>query len=246
MSETLQYIESYFQNELTQDERLAFENRCINDEAFASEIAFYISARQAIKDQLIQNKQKEWIEPVAREEVKLDLPTRKIYQQNWFRYAAAASVIILIALYFETRPTDPKELAANYIGTNYQHLSQKMSVATDSIELGKAAYNHKNYSKAAQIFEAVSSSNMGNADLIKYRGLVYLQLHSYDKAIAAFDSLASMQGLYSNPGLFLQAIALLMRNNAGDLNKSKQLLQQVIREGMEGKEEAEKWLSNYK
>ncbi len=246
MSETLQYIESYFQNELSHDERLAFENRCTTDQSFAGEVAFYVASRQALKDNLLQNKQKEWVESSIKDEWKSGSAVRKIYQQPLFRYAAAASVIILVALYLEITPANPQQLAEDYINLNYQHLGQKMSAASDSIELGIAAYNSKDYVKAANIFEVLNNANPGNAELIKYRGLVYLQLNYYDKAIAAFDSLASTKNLHSNPGLLLQAAALLKRGDPGDVETSKLLLQRVIIEDKEGKDEAEKWIKYYK
>lgn len=60
MNETLNYIESYFENGLTAAERTLFERRITDDAAFAGEVAFYLQARQVLRQELVQQKEKSW------------------------------------------------------------------------------------------------------------------------------------------------------------------------------------------
>ena len=60
MNETLNYIESYFENGLTAEERKQFEQRISADATFAGEVAFYIQARQVLRQQLLEQKERSW------------------------------------------------------------------------------------------------------------------------------------------------------------------------------------------
>src|SRR5207344_985211 len=119
--------------------------------------------------------------------------------------------------------------AANYIKTEYGTLSIEMSGSTDSITLGLAAYNNKQYDEALGFLEGVEQRNPSNSDVKKYAGLAYLQKKDYDNAIQQFDELANMH-LHSNLGDFLKAVTLLERNKPGDKEGAKTLLQKVVNE----------------
>ena len=245
MSETLAYIEAYFQNELNENDKVLFEERCATDESFANDVAFYISTRQSLRNELLSDKQSEWEQAAPINQLSKTATVKKINQQQWVRYAAAACVLLIAGLYFLLKPVSPQKLALNYINEQYDHLSQTMSGVEDSMELGKAAYNNKEYGKAVVLFEAVIKRHPENADARQYAGLAYLRQADYDKAIQSFETLADFKGLYSNPGIFLKATAMLLRNKAGDVEKAKLLLQQVVSENLEGIEEAKKLLKKF-
>ncbi len=62
MSETLEYIEAYFEKGLSNAEAQSFEERCVQDEDFAKEVAFYIMSREAINEKLSEQKKQQWRE----------------------------------------------------------------------------------------------------------------------------------------------------------------------------------------
>ncbi len=68
MPGTIEYIESYFQQTLSDEEKAAFEARCGTDEMFAKEVAFYITTRQLLREELLVQKQKQWKEQDLEEE----------------------------------------------------------------------------------------------------------------------------------------------------------------------------------
>jgi len=244
MPNTLDYIESYFQQTLNDQEKKEFEARCETDEAFAKEVAFYITTRQVLREELLKQKQQQWKD--ENDEQEETSPIISIKRKTTFgrliAYAAAACLLLAASVYFFEAQTTPKKLAADYIRTNYNNLSQTMDASHDSLQLGIAAYNDKDYTMALQLFEGVESRDPSNSDAKKYAGLVYLQQQNYDKAIQQFDELANMKGLFSNPGDFMKAVSLLERNNPGDKEQAKKLLQKVVAEKEEGREKAEEWL----
>ena len=134
-------------------------------------------------------------------------------------------------------------MAKNYGEVYTQKLeSQTMGDGTDSIAIGKEAYNKKDYKRAEQVFTTLAKYHPENAEAKEFAGLAYFANGNYDKALTYFTALANMKGLYSNPGLFLKAITMIMRGAPGDFEKAKWMLEEVVKKGLEGKEEAEKIL----
>lgn len=244
MPATLEYIESYFQQTLNAEDKTAFEARCETDEAFAKEVAFYITTRQALRETLLAQKTEQWKnEIVTAEETTpvISIAKRSIFSR-YITYAAAACLLLFVSVYLFETNTSPKKLANNYIKSNYSNLSQAMSADSDDITQGMAAYNNKDYDKALQFFKRVEQHDTLHSDALKYIGLTYLQKEEYDSALRQFDELANMK-LFSNPGDLLKAISLIERNKSGDKEEAKKLLQKVVSENEEGSEEAEMWFN---
>lgn len=243
MTDTLSYIDDYFQQQLPDAERRIFETRCAEDTAFAGEVAFYITSRQALKDELLATKQTAWKEASkANKPVDAIVVSKKSPVTRWLAYAAAACIALLAVFFFFNKKESAQQLANDYIEKNCTQLSQTMDAGNDSLQLGIAAYNKKEYSTALFIFENIAQTHPEKTDAKKYAGYVSLVTRNYDKAIQQFDSLSGIKDLYSNPGLFLKAITLLQRNKAGDAVQAKEILQQIVKEDAGNKQFAEELL----
>lgn len=239
--ETIEYIDSYFKQTMSEDERKAFEKRCEGDNAFAQDVAFYITAHQSLREELLQQKQFAWKAKETEEDLPFIHSLKKSFAGRWITYAAAACLVLAASVYFFEANTSSKKLAENYIKTTYSTLGQTMDASHDSIQVGIAAYNDKKYDKALQLFTGVEKSDPLNSDAKKYAGLAYMQKEEYDSALQQFDELSNMRGLFSNPGDFLKAVALMKRNEPGDKDKAKKLLLKVQNEKEEGSEKAAEW-----
>src|SRR5215210_4360380 len=127
MSETLEYIEAYFEKGLSISERQLFEERCVHDEDFAKEVAFYIMSRQAIREELLDQKKQQWREyenSVIETAASASTPVRKISFRNWLSYAAAACILLAsVFIYIFNRSDSPQKFADNYIKNSYSQLS---------------------------------------------------------------------------------------------------------------------------
>ncbi len=246
MPDTLEYIEAYFTQALSAEEKKTFEVRCEKDEAFAREVAFYLTARSAARELLMEQKQNAAaVKEVAATGYRQKAPVRKMPLRTWITYAAAACVILFVAVYFVVTSSSPQQLANNYIRENYTELGKTMDTSRDSMQLGIEAYEQKEYERALSFFEGVRRSNPEKADAAKYAGLAYLQTKNYDKALESFEQLSAMKGLY-NSGDMLSAVTLLLRDQPQDKSRAKQLLQKVVDEKEEGSEEASEWLKKLK
>lgn len=245
MSEIIEYIDAYFNQELNESERKEFEARCTTDENFASDVAFYISARGVAREALLKQKQQWKNDSESVQETVAVKPAKKPLVLRWIPYAAAACLVFIMALSYLFLSNNPRRLANNFINENYAHLYHVMDASRDSMQLGISEYNNKNYQRAALLFNGVEEKDPSNSDAKKYTGLAYFQLGNYDKALQYFKELADMKGLYSNSGDFLQAITLLQRNATGDKEAAKALLQKVVNENEDGSDVAKKMLEKW-
>src|SRR5580698_9151391 len=60
MTDTFDYIESYFAGHCTETEKQQFEERCVQDQAFAEDVALYIQSRAILKEELLAAKKTAW------------------------------------------------------------------------------------------------------------------------------------------------------------------------------------------
>ncbi len=246
MSNTLEYIDAYFQKALSEEEAREFETRCTADEEFAKEVAYYVTARQSARQALLAQKQQQWqkaFENASR--TSAAPPVLKPAVNRWVTYAAAACVILIIAAALLFQPQTPAQLAEQYIQDDYTQLSKLMDASADSIQMGLDAYNKKDYTRALSYFEGVRALDTTNTDAITSAGLSYLQLKDYDNALKRFDELSSFKNLRSNNGHFLKAITLLQRNEAGDKEEAKQLLETIVSHNEAGNSKAKELLSKW-
>src|SRR4051812_3890875 len=116
MQDTWEYIESYFTQALSSDERKNFEKRVEQDASFAKEVAFYITARSAAREVLMEEKQKPLVNgKVPKAATVQQAPVSRMPLRKWLPYIAAACVIVFVAVFFYLQAPTPARLAINYI-----------------------------------------------------------------------------------------------------------------------------------
>jgi tetratricopeptide (TPR) repeat protein len=245
MSDFYTHVEAYFKRELSDAEMKQFEERCVQDEAFAKQVALYISTEEGIRQRLLDEKKQQWRAISKGEGNATATPIKKMSIRKWVVYAAAACVLVAVSLIVTSRSDTPQQLADKYVAAHFTFLSQEMGASQNTLQQGIAAYNNKEYDRALQLFQQVYQSNPANSKAKKNIGLVYLATKQYEQALQEFEALANTPGLYENPGLFLMAVTLLERNKEGDEARAKALLQQAVAQGTAGSKEAAEWLKEW-
>lgn len=241
----LTYIDSYFRGELNPEETSRFEQLIADDHAFAEEVAFYCNTMQVARDLVIEEKKTRF--RTIYKEIQADsLAAPAPVLKKWWPYIAAAAVIAAIVVGWQlySKPASPQVLADNYITMHFQQLGIQMSASQDSMETAKRLYTENKLNEALPIFEALSTTGSVADEAKKLAGIVSLRIADYDKAISYFTALENIR-LYTNPGKFYHALALLKRNRTGDQEMAKQLLQEVVDQKLEEKETAARWLKNF-
>ena len=235
----LEQIEKYLNNELSLSERQVFENQLSTDEVLAKEFAFYANTHTASK-QLANGKRREEFDHL-RKEISIR-PIRKFKPMIWVS-GLAASVILALGFWWfsQTATSNAEILADTYIQKHFENLPVKMDGNSDSLQMGLRLFNEKKLNDAQKIFENILQRKNGNSEATKYAGITALKLQNYDKAIQYFQTLSRQTNLYSNPGKFYEALALMKQDKA-ERKQAKKILNEVIVNNLEGNEEAKKFI----
>jgi tetratricopeptide (TPR) repeat protein len=245
MQDHLQYIDEYFEGALGAEETRQFEQRIAEDKSFAEEVAFYLSAKQVLKEEIIAEKKK-WFRQLAGQDmpaIRRISSVRKIWM---YGVAAAIITVIFFTLYMLfVKPDSPEQMADKYIHQELQTLGVNMGIEKDSMQNALRLYNNGQLKSALEQFEQIAAADTNNFNAKKCAGIVYLRLENYDKALAYFQDLEKYTSRYANPATLYHALTLMKRNLPGDKLKAKQLLEQVEQHDLEGKKIAEQWLDKW-
>lgn len=238
--ENLEYIDDFFRKQLPADQKAKFERRILDDPAFAEEVAFYVSAKQIARDEVIKEKKKRF-----RDLYENTVPVRRMSPlRRLAPFAVAASVLagVLLIWFMYANNASPHQLADAYIRKEFATLGVTMDASPDSMQQALISYNQQQYDLALHQFESILQSAPKDFTAIKYAGIVSLRTEQYDKALTYFNRLGNEPGLFANPGKFYAALTYLKRDKKGDRELAKQLLNEVVRLDLEGKDVAAQWL----
>ena len=244
--DNMEYIETWFNEELSPERKKEFEQRIVTDPVFAEEVAFYLSTKQVIAMEITEDRER--FREIYREYKQGNRPERQkttLVRKLW-PWAAAAAVLagIIFGWNAWVSSSSPKELADKFVEQNFQTLPVTLGNKEDSLQAGLHLFNEGRMEEALKQFEIMAMNNGSSVEVKKYAGIVSLRLGEYDKAINYFSQIENIQ-LYANPGKFYHALTLVKRNRPGDKEMAKQLLRQVVDNNLVGKEDAEKWLRKW-
>ena len=237
LKKMLEKIDKYFNSELSLSERQDFDNQLIIDNELQENVAFYLNTRTAAK-QIADDKRRVEFEELRKKLSQKSGDSGKIKPMIWLSGLAASIVMIIGFWWFSRTPNvSANVLADAYIQENFQNLPVKMDANADSLQMGLRLFNEQKLSEAQTVFENILKRKNNDSEAIKYAGITALRLKDYDKAIQHFKVLGSQKDLFANPGKFYQAVAFLKQSSVNK-KKADTLLQEVIDNNLEGKEEA--------
>ncbi len=243
----IEYIEAYFNQQLSGERKKEFERRVITDAVFAEEVAFYLSSKEAAAGEIAKEKEKFKGIYAQYKHGNHTSGQRPALVRKFWPWVAAAAMLAGIIFSWNAwlKPASPHNLAEKYVKENFQALPVKMDSKQDSLQQGLILYNEGLLAEALEQFETIIQNDTTFSSAKKYAGIVALRLGQYDKALNYFSQLENYPGLYANPGKFYKALTLLKRNGPGDKPQGKNLLEQVLQDGLEGKETAKEWLNKW-
>jgi tetratricopeptide (TPR) repeat protein len=241
--DNLEYIDNYFHSEKNPDQTRLFEQKIRDDAAFAADLAFYLSARQAAAENPVADSLNRFRE--LYEADKRSKPGKARIIPLYMRWVAVAALVaaVIFGVFTSQERESPQELADHYIATDMQTLGLKMG-KEDELQKGSNLYNQKKYIEARAIFESLIQSDSTNFQALENAGKASIQLGQYDIAMAYFRSLEILK-VYASPEKFYEALTLMKRNQIGDKDKAKEILQEIVARDLDMKSTAEKWLKKW-
>nr|MBI1232695.1 tetratricopeptide repeat protein [Cytophagales bacterium] len=242
-------FEKYLEGDMTAEEKRAFEKNLEEDPEFKQDFilyrrieeemsAFYgVSAEEDILRNSLENVRRDFVRS------NVDKKPKQVYLIPFLKGVAAAVLLFSgVYLLYLTVSNDLSEEVSTYYAAHYATLYPTMGSAEEGIQQGIAVYIQGDYEAAASIFSGVLDEEPDNSEALKNLGITFLAMKDYASALRAFEQYGNIPDLQVNDGILLQAITLLMRGEAEDLEKAENLLEKIISGDLDGKVQAEAWL----
>lgn len=237
--DSLDYIDNYFKGQLNAEEIRQFELRIEQDPVFAQDVAFYVSATGMLKEQAEKSTKERFRELELAEPVKMkQSPVRKMVY--WM--AAAAVTIGVIFRVFFMQPSSFK-MAENFIAAEMtiDTVTTMGPTLDDSMLLAKNYFYSQKYLAAQKVYDALIVSYPEKDEIILNAGIAALKAGNTESAISYFKTYEA-NDLFDNKGKFYHAVALMKRNQQGDHERAKQMLEDVVKNKYTNHEIASNWL----
>src|SRR5215472_1091174 len=175
MEDYTEYIDDYFNQKLTTEEIKQFEEKIITDKDFAEQVAFYVSAKQMLKEEVIKEK-KEWFRQLAGGNKAVVYEYRRApVKKMWvYRLAAAAAVLIIVFMgwnLFFNKSVDTQKLADKYIQEKLTNQSVTMGATENAIQQALQLYNDGQLDTSLKMFESIIQKDSSNFDAKKFAGI---------------------------------------------------------------------------
>jgi tetratricopeptide (TPR) repeat protein len=241
--DNLEYIDNYFHAEKDPDQTRLFEQKIQNDASFAADLAFYLSARQvAGENHLSESRDRFRNLYEANKNQKPEKGRLVALNLRWIAIAAVVAAVVF-GVFISQKRESPEQLADQFIKTEMKTLGLTMG-REDELQKGSNLYNQQKYTEALVIFENLIRTDSTNIQALENAGKACIQLAQYDKALTYFRSMDAHH-IYAEPGKFYEALILLKRNQAGDKDQAKLILQEIVTKDLNNEAIAEKWLKDF-
>ncbi|WP_439483477.1 tetratricopeptide repeat protein [Cyclobacterium plantarum] len=251
----IEKFENYLLNRMSAGDKQDFENQLASDmemreafdvfKAIETDMGYLSASREetAALNETLDSLNDKYIRSQSDFQGKTVFSNEK--NRKFFFTGIAATLVLIVVSYVVfvgKGPANMNQTAEEYFASNLLQLGQTMGSSQDSMQLGIAAYNQKEYGLAQAYFEGLLDQQPANAEALKNLGLSHLSRKEFDLALIYFDQLAERNDLASNAGRFLKALTFLIRNEPGDLENAQTNLKRVVEQQSEGYELAVEWL----
>ncbi|MGV7105053.1 tetratricopeptide repeat protein [Flavobacterium sp. U410] len=215
-------IEKYFENALTSEEQILFDERLNQDAEFKAEFDFYselknaitVSERQKIKAQIqtFENHEKDTI---------------KVFNlRKLLPYAAVLVIAFSLVMYLVLNQNNTNDLyASNFEPYPNIEVSNLRSSTEKSLENDAfTAYDLEDYKLAQELFSKLSATEPKDY-IYFYDGMCLMQLENFDLALEQLNSIKETHSKYYEKAIWFKALTYMKLN---EKDKTKELLNELI------------------
>ncbi|WP_417873822.1 tetratricopeptide repeat protein [Xanthomarina gelatinilytica] len=230
-------LEKYFENTLSTEEQLLFDERLQNDKKFKEAFEFHAELKNAVT---ISERQK--IKSEIRSFEAQEKSTVKVFKfRKLLPYAAILVIAISTGLYFYAHQNTTDGLYAYHfepypnIETSILRSDGERSLENDAF----TAYDLEDYKKASGLFSKLLEKDP-KVYFRFYKAICLMQLENFDLALQQLDEIMPENSEYYEKAIWFRALTYLKLN---ETDKSKQLLNQLVSKYTFKNVEAKKLLS---
>lgn len=216
-------IAKYFENSLTPQEQLLFEEKLQQDAEFEAEFEFHAALKKAVT---VAERQK--IKAQIQKFESNEKDTIKVFSlRKLMPYAAVFLVVISIGLFFIlNQKNESNQLYASYFEP-YPNIEVSNLRANTKKTLENQAftvYDLEDYKLAQTLFTKLLENNSKDY-LHFYNGMCLMQLENFDFALEELNTIKATNSKYYEKALWFKALIFIKLNKKED---AKKLLNELV------------------
>ena len=213
-------MDDYIMGRLTGKQLSDFENELRSNTEFAAEFELHKNVVGGIQASGNRELKKE-LKEIHRQVVK---PSAKI-RPVWYRYAAAASILLIIAgVWVVNQNKNRADLFAEYYAPYRISLTVRGQANAASLKNAEDAYLKGDYKNAAFLIEGILQDEY-NSQLILAAGIAYLEMGAYEQAIEKFNVLIDNNDKFlKDQAVWYLAMTMLKCKKVGEAKRYLEIL----------------------
>ncbi len=208
MKQPYHTFEAYLDDNLSAEERLAFEQQLLTDPALKKQFDEFAALRRHYQEsfagEAAEAKLKDSLENLGKEFFPPP-QARKAARRIWLLVPALAAACALALLLFYR----PKDLFDQYYQPPLAAFTEKGDGSAQFFQLAEKAFNSGQYATAGQYLDSILSANPGDLQASFYRGLCHLETGDPPAARGMLQPLAMGPSAFSEDARWFLALSYL-------------------------------------
>jgi tetratricopeptide (TPR) repeat protein len=210
-------FDEYLRGEMTDEDKLVFEKQLRENTDFASDFGTFKELNSHLNNKFGNAQElkafKENLKNISKPH--FEKPKGEVvFMKPWY-YGVAASVAVLIGLFFLNQNSDPTFEEYNHPETAF---FTERGATNDTLKLAQDAFNAKRYKGAIPLFETILKTN-NSAEIQYFYGMSLLEVNRLVEADAIFTTLKSGNSIYKDKATWRLALSQLKRKKEEECKK---------------------------
>ena len=213
--EELRYIEfeSYLKNELTEIEKIAFEEKLQSDADFKQEFEIYkaleTSLSSKFKNEESEQELRKTLTNLGTQFIKEEVSTKKkskvISLFNYKKLMVAASIAILISFFIFKNGNPVYSDFANHTNLEFTVRGDNNQTITNA----ETAFNAKNYKTAFAQLTVLEAQFPNDIEIQLYKGICLLEMDKFSQAETIFETISRGNSAFLTKATWYKALSYL-------------------------------------
>lgn len=210
-------FDEYIQGEMPVADKLAFEQQLKEQLELAMAFETYQGLHLHLENKFGKENElaafKQHLKGISKDHFKKEKPKVMVFKP-WY-YAVAASVAVLIGLFFVNKHSDPVFEDYNQPETAF---FTERGEANTALKMAQDAFNAKKYKEAIPFFETILKTD-NSAEIQYFYGMSLLEENQLAKAEGVFMTLKSGNSIYRDKAAWRLALSMLKRKKDKECKK---------------------------
>ncbi|EPR72868.1 hypothetical protein ADIWIN_2191 [Winogradskyella psychrotolerans RS-3] len=214
-------FEAYLVGDLSEEDLLAFNMRLESDPEFNKSFEIYKDLTSNLEHQIANEREifdfKANLDVISSQHFNAihdeDLIIKPSPTSNFYKYAVAASVVILLGFFVFNQFGSPSYDDYN----NFDAISLTVrSAEDDSFSKAEQNFNSQNYDDAIVVFNTILEADFSNLEIQLYKSIALVETNQFEEAEVLLNKLSNGNSAYKNKAKWILALNYLKQNKESE------------------------------